>query len=81
MDYLRQTVDSNLLREVFDLPVSLQNRRVEVIILPAFTEATAKSKKSNESAFGCLNKYANEELIPKEKDAWQRAMVEKHEDS
>lgn len=31
-----------------------------------------------ETAFGALAKYANPELIPLEKDAWERAVAEKY---
>ena len=32
------------------------------------------------SAFGSLNKYANPELMPQEKSAWEQAMFEKYAD-
>ena len=35
MEYLRQTVVSDKLSAIFNLPASLQNKKVEVIILPA----------------------------------------------
>ena len=35
MDYLRRTVGSSELAGIFDLPLALRDRRVEVIILPA----------------------------------------------
>lgn len=35
MDYLRQTVKSSKLADIFDLPLALRDRQVEVIILPA----------------------------------------------
>jgi len=35
MEYLRQTLGSALLSDIFDLPQSLQDKKVEVIILPA----------------------------------------------
>jgi len=38
MDYLRKTVHSNTLVNFRDLPKNLQNRMVDVIILPAETE-------------------------------------------
>ena len=34
MEYLRQTIGSDKLSDVFKLPASLQNKKVEVIILP-----------------------------------------------
>ena len=39
----------------------------------------ALTKTSNdETGFGCLQKYANPELIPLEKEAWANAAAEKH---
>jgi hypothetical protein len=35
MDYVRKTVDSTCLYEVFDIPLALRDKKVEVIILPA----------------------------------------------
>jgi len=36
------------------------------------------TKRKRQTAMGILNKYANPDLIPLEKDAWGKAMVEKH---
>ena len=76
MEYLRQRVDSNMLGGIFNLPYSLRNKPVEVIILPA-EEPKSPGEKSG-TAYGCLKKYANPELIPQEEGAWGRAMVEKY---
>lgn len=78
MDYLRETINSDSLASIFDLPVSLRNRNVDVIILPAKTNkgTTANTK----SAKGCLRKYANPALIPEEDGAWAKAMVDKYAD-
>jgi len=35
MDYLRQTISSNELGSIFNLPPSLKGKKVQVIILPA----------------------------------------------
>jgi hypothetical protein len=78
MEFLRQTVDSNSLKEVFALPQSLRNRRVEVIILPVSEEQASTQKKG--SAFGCLKKYANPALMQQEEGAWGRAVAEKYAD-
>ena len=78
MEYLRQTVDSNKLNGVFNLPQSLRNRVVEVIILPAEDERAFTQKRG--SAFGSLNKYANPELMMLEKGAWEQAIIEKYAD-
>ena len=42
MNYLRQTISSAELSGIFDLPQSLRNKKVEVIILPAETEVAAE---------------------------------------
>jgi len=34
MEYLRQIIDSDKLHNVFDLPLTMRNKSVEVIILP-----------------------------------------------
>ncbi|MDR2744123.1 MAG: hypothetical protein LBB66_02835 [Desulfovibrio sp.] len=41
MEIVRQIVDSSLLDNVISLPISIQHRRVEVIVLPT-TEDDAK---------------------------------------
>ena len=45
MDYVRKTVDSASLYGVFDIPLALRNKKVEVIILPAEGIAETKSQK------------------------------------
>jgi hypothetical protein len=76
MDYLRQTVDSEKLDGLFDLPNALRGRKVEVIIIPAFETSIREPKRG--SAFGCLQKYANTSFIDKERGAWERAAIEKY---
>lgn len=78
MDYLRKTVNSDALAAIFELPASLRNRNVEVIILP--TDNGKSEKPRRKSAKGCLSKYANPALIPSEKDAWAKAAEEKYAD-
>ncbi len=76
MEYLRETIDSRSLAGIFDLPVSLRNRKVEVIILPS--NAVRKENPRRKSLKGSLRHYANPALIPMEKDAWAMAAEEKH---
>ena len=47
MEFLRKTIGSAALSEVFDLPLALRDRKVEVIILPAEenTEETQRPKR------------------------------------
>jgi hypothetical protein len=76
MDYLRQTIDSDKLAGVFDLPDALLGREVEVIILPV-QEIYASSAK-RESAFGCLRRFANPSLAADERSAWEQAAKGKY---
>ncbi|MDR1321465.1 MAG: hypothetical protein LBK56_08595 [Gracilibacteraceae bacterium] len=75
MDYLRQTVDSDKLTGVFDLPDVLRGRKVDVIILPVQETYTLPKKRG---AFGCLRQFANPSLMDAEGDAWERAVAEKY---
>lgn len=79
MEYLRQTINSDSLASVFNLPASLRNREVDVIILPA-NGNKAKPQKY-QSAKGCLGKYANPSLISQEQGVWAKAVEEQHADS
>jgi hypothetical protein len=76
MEYLRETIDSGSLAGIFNLPAGLRNRSVEVIILPI--DVKKEEKQRRKSLKGSLRQYANPELIPLEKDAWARAVEEKH---
>jgi len=78
MDYVRQTVDSEILIDIFDLPASLMGRKVEVIILPAQEPKESASRLG--ASFGCLRKYADVSKIPEESGAWERAVSEKYAD-
>jgi hypothetical protein len=74
MESVRQIVDSSLLDKL-ELPPHLQNRKVEIIIMPVKREA---NKKSLMDLVGILSEYANPDLISLEKEAWGMAMEEKH---
>jgi hypothetical protein len=76
MDYVHETINSESLIRLFDLPPSLRNRKVEVTIRPVETEIEPKS--SGESSFGCLRRFANPSKIAGEKGAWERAAVKKY---
>ena len=51
MEYLRQTVESTKLGDIFDLPMALRNKKVEVIILPAKDEVANKPKRKRRLGF------------------------------
>jgi hypothetical protein len=77
VDCVYQTIDSERLAGIFDLPYSFMGKKLDVIILPAWNEDLLPQKQT--SAFGCLREYANPSLIDQEKGAWEKAMVEKYE--
>ena len=68
-----QTIESDKLVSIFDLPAVLLGRKVEVIIRPLAD--TGKK----DTAYGCLSKYANPSLISKECGAWERVVKANHE--
>lgn len=78
MECLRQTIGSDSLVGILDIPRSLRNTVVDVIVLPTQSNVT---KKPRGSAFGCLKKYANPVLIDQEKGAWERAVAERYANS
>ena len=51
MEYHRQTISSNMLNDVFDLPPSLRNKKVDVIILPADDNTVDKPKTKRKLGF------------------------------
>ena len=52
------------------------NQRVIITIMDEFIEPVRSNPKKGMR--GILSQYANQSLSEKEKDAWERAMVEKH---
>ena len=79
MEYIREVVNSNTLMPIFNLPLSLQNRKVEVVISLADRKTSEAPRRK--SLKGCLNKYANPKLLHMEKDAWAEAVKEKYANS
>ena len=79
METIREVVNSNILTQLFNIPATLRNRNVEVIIkLASDKKDDAPTRKS---ARGRLSRYANPELQHMEKGAWGMAVGEKHADS
>ena len=78
MECIRQTVESDKLSGLLELPLSLRNTKVEIIVLPAQDKVVNVPVVKRGSAFGCLKKYANPALIEQEKDAWKRVVVERY---
>jgi hypothetical protein len=79
MDYVIETIDSEKLAGIIDLPVFLRNMKVEVTVKSINAETGSNS--SNNSAYGCLHKFANASKIEGEKGAWERAVLEKYANS
>ena len=79
METVREVVNSSKLTQLFNIPASLINRRVEVIIKLATDEN--KEVPIRKSARGRLSRYANPELQQMEKEAWGMTVGEKHANS
>jgi len=79
METVREVVNSSKLTQLFNIPATLRNRNVEVIIKLAVDEK--KEVPVRKSAKGRLRRYANPEFQHKEKEAWGMAVGEKHADS
>ena len=74
MDFVRGIIDNSLLDKI-NLPLSLKNRKVEIIILPIDDKKEAEIKSetiSIESVIGILSEYKNPDLIPLEKKYGQK---------
>ena len=78
MEYIRQTIDSEKLSSFLELPLSLRNTKVEIIVLPVQNEIVNTPVLKRGSAFGCLKKYANPTLMENEKGAWERTVAERY---
>ena len=72
MEYLRQTMGSDELRDVFDLPPALRDKKVEVIILPAESVASETTKAKRKLGFveGGLPESFFDPLPEEELQAW-----------
>ena len=76
---MRLTLNSAQLAPIIDLPVTLRDREVEVIVLPKSQEPKNRQRDSKrESTMGCLYEYANPALRELEKGAWEQAACEKY---
>jgi hypothetical protein len=73
---IHETVDSERLLGLFNLPLALRNQKVEVIIRPV--KSGFHEHALGESAFGCLHRFARPDKIAGEKGAWERSVVEKY---
>lgn len=68
MDFVRRVVNATDLINIIEMPSSLINKKVEILVFP-IEEKKVKSKKKKSIA-GYLSKYAKPELIAQEDDVW-----------
>ena len=78
MNFIRKVANSDILINIIDLPENLKHKQVEIIVLPV-EENQSRLSSSNKNVRGALSKYKNLSLIKEEGTAWEKAMVEKHE--
>lgn len=78
MEALRKVIRGTELPNSFELPENFKTKMLEIIIIPL--EDDSYNKKGLKSA-GSLSEFARPELISSEKNAWEKAMREKHENS
>lgn len=82
MNFVRKIANSNILASIIDIPESLRNKKVEILIfayenVDKEVDIDQKPKKAR----GLLEKYKNKELQALENGAWAKAVVDKHENS
>jgi hypothetical protein len=79
MQAIRQIVDAEQLWSFVDMPESMRNTKVEIIVFP--TETPPSKAQVDYTALdrlcGSLHEYANPDLISGEKNAWKTAVLEK----
>lgn len=68
MEFVRKVVNGTDLINIVEMPNSLINKKVEILIFP-IEENKTKNKK-RKSLAGFLAEYANPKLIGKEENAW-----------
>ena len=82
MNFVRKVANSNILASIIDIPESLRNKKVEILIFPyENVDSEANIDQKPKRARGLLEKYKNKELQDKENSAWPEAVVDKHENS
>ena len=68
MEFVRKIVNGEDLKDIIEIPTSLINKRVEIIIIPL--EENNKTNKKKKSLSGILSKYADTTLMEKEEKIW-----------
>lgn len=74
MEFVRKVVNGSDLINVIDMPNSLINRKVEILVFPI--EDNKKKLKKKKSLAGFLSKYANPSLMEKEENVWMEEAKE-----
>jgi len=74
MDFIRKIVNGTDLINIMEIPNSLMNKKVEILVFPI--EDNKKKTKRKKSYAGFLSKYANLNLIEKEKEVWYKEAKE-----
>jgi hypothetical protein len=82
LDFIRTIVNSDILASIIEIPENLRHRKVEILILPYENVNVEENKEQKvKMARGILGKYKNIELQSEENSAWEKAMVDKYENS
>jgi len=68
MEFVRKVVNGTDLKNIVDIPNSLIDKKVELLIFPL--ERDTKKRKKKKSLSGFLSEYANPDLISKEENIW-----------
>ncbi len=68
MEFVRKVVNGIDLKDIVEMPSSLVNSKVEILIFPI--DEQIKTNKKKKSLSGFLSKYANSNLIQKEENVW-----------
>lgn len=72
MQVVREVVNSNVLMNIFNLPLDLRNRRVEVLILPADEQPISKMLFRPQDYAGALKLTDAGAEILKMRAEWER---------
>jgi len=79
MEAVRLTLNSSRLMPIINLPKTLHDCEVEIIIMAKSVDVKERLlDPERKSMMGCLSQYADSSLIEQEKDAWEQAATEKY---
>lgn len=81
MNFVRTTLNSNMLINIINLPEELKNQEVEVIILPLIEKDVTLQNTNIEKLEGALSKYKNQNLIKYESTIWNKVVKQKYGNS